>query len=72
MANDLKVPATLVEAIEYFFDRLSCVQFFAGLRWDDGIAECPRCQSKRTSFLTTRFDSFIQRSCASKRPTVIL
>jgi transposase-like protein len=30
------------------------VQFFAGLRWENGQAACPRCESKRVSFLTTR------------------
>ncbi|HUB77768.1 MAG TPA: IS1595 family transposase, partial [Bryobacteraceae bacterium] len=43
-----------MEAIQFFSDPLTCVQFFAALRWDDGQAVCPRCQSKRTSFLTTR------------------
>jgi transposase-like protein len=43
-----------MEAIQYFSDPLICVQFFAGLRWENGQAECPRCQSKRLSFLTTR------------------
>ena len=50
----MKVPETLMEAIQYFSDPLICVQFFAGLRWENGQAECPRCQSKRLSFLTTR------------------
>jgi transposase-like protein len=54
MPATVKVPATLMEAIQYFSDPLTCIQFFAGLRWDNGEAVCPRCQSKRTSFLTTR------------------
>src|ERR1035438_7527870 len=54
MSNGVKVPDTLIEAIKYFSDQLTCIQFFAGLRWDDGVAVCPRCQSKRTSFLSTR------------------
>jgi transposase-like protein len=54
MPTGVKVPATLMEAIQYFSDPLTCVQFFAGLRWADGKAVCPRCESKRTSFLTTR------------------
>jgi transposase-like protein len=54
MSNGVKVPDTLIEAIKYFSDQLTCIQFFAGLRWDNGVAVCPRCQSKRTSFLTTR------------------
>ncbi len=54
MSSDVKVPATLMEAIQFFSDPLTCVQFFETLRWDDGVAICPRCESKRTSFLSTR------------------
>ncbi|MFY9727834.1 MAG: IS1595 family transposase [Bryobacteraceae bacterium] len=54
MSDGVKVPETLMEAIQYFADPLTCVQFFAGLRWENGQAECPRCQSKRVSFLSTR------------------
>jgi len=54
MSTGVKVPANLMEAIQYFADPLTCIQFFAGLRWDDGAAACPRCQSKRVSFLSTR------------------
>jgi transposase-like protein len=54
MSSDMKLPATLMEAIQYFSGPLTCVQFFAALRWDDGVAICPRCESKRTSFLSTR------------------
>src|SRR6266567_8878818 len=54
MANGVKVPATLMEAIQYFSEPLTCVQFFAGLRWENSEAVCPRCESKRTSFLSTR------------------
>ncbi|HXB72543.1 MAG TPA: IS1595 family transposase [Candidatus Acidoferrales bacterium] len=46
----------LVEGF-YFngYDRIQrAAWFFAGLRWEDGEAACPRCQSKRVSFLTTR------------------
>jgi transposase-like protein len=54
MSNGVTFPATLMEAIRYFSEPLTCVEFFAGLRWDDGRAVCPRCDSKRVSFLTTR------------------
>jgi transposase-like protein len=54
MSASVKVPATLMEAIQYFADPLTCVQFFAGLRWENAEAACPRCESKRVSFLTTR------------------
>jgi len=54
MPNGVKVPETLMEAVRYFSDPLTCIQLFAGLRWDNAEAACPRCASKRVSFLTTR------------------
>ena len=54
MGNAVKAPATLMEALQYFSDPLTCVQFFAALRWENGEAQCPRCRSKHTSFLSTR------------------
>jgi transposase-like protein len=53
MSDALVAPKTLMEVIRYFSDPAVCVKFFAQLRWTDG-PECPRCQSKRLSFLTTR------------------
>src|ERR1700719_4502842 len=53
MDKVLYVPATLMEAIKYYSDPAICVHFLAALRWDDGPV-CPRCASKRLSFLKTR------------------
>jgi len=50
----IKVPATLLEAVRYFSDPDVCLNFFSKLRWPDGIAVCPRCESKQTYFLSTR------------------
>jgi transposase-like protein len=48
-------PKTLQEAIKHFStDEMLCIDFFAALRWQDGIAVCPNCQSKETYFLSTR------------------
>ena len=49
----IQVPTTLMEAIKHFAEPAVCVAFMARIRWEDG-PECPRCQSKRSSFLTTR------------------
>jgi transposase-like protein len=54
MSEIVKAPATLMEAVQYFSDPLTCIRFFAALRWDNGEAACPRCESKRVSFLSTR------------------
>ena len=47
-------PKTLQQAVKFFSDELTCISFFAAIRWSDGIAVCPRCESKETSFLSTR------------------
>lgn len=49
--NDL--PQTLIEVIRYFSDPDIALMFMAALRWPDG-PECPRCESKEYSFLSTR------------------
>src|ERR1017187_7271418 len=54
MSEPAKAPASLMEAVQYFSDPLTCVQFFAALRWEDGQAVCSRCTSKHVSFLSTR------------------
>jgi transposase-like protein len=46
-------PQTLVEAIRYFADPDAALEFVAQLRWPDG-AQCPECESKEVSFLSTR------------------
>lgn len=54
MNEDNNLPKTLQETIKYFSDDLVCVNFVALMRWDDGIAVCPKCASTETSFLSTR------------------
>lgn len=48
------LPKTLQQAIKFFSDDLLCINFVASLRWIDGVAVCPRCESDKTSFLSTR------------------
>jgi transposase-like protein len=52
MSNNL--PKTLMEAIKHFSDEMVCIEFVASLRWVDGIATCPRCESTENYFLKTR------------------
>ena len=48
-------PKTLQEVIKHFSsDEMLCIEFFASIRWIDGIAVCPNCESIETSFLSTR------------------
>src|SRR5258706_9824825 len=43
----------LMEAIRYFSDPMTCLEAVSKAKWPKG-PECPRCQCKRLSFLTTR------------------
>src|ERR1700690_960727 len=49
----IEVPTTLMETIKHFSDPAVCVAFMSRIRWQDG-PECPRCRSKRASFLSAR------------------
>jgi transposase-like protein len=53
MENTTTTPQTLLEAIRYFSDPDTCLNFVAKLRWPDGPI-CPKCQGKDVSFLSTR------------------
>jgi transposase-like protein len=46
-------PTTLQEAIRYFSNEETCVQFVAAMRWTDGVT-CPKCQSKNIAFVKSR------------------
>lgn len=47
-------PETLTEAIVFFADAENALNFMAALRWSDGVAKCPRCESTNAGFLATR------------------
>ena len=47
-------PQTLQQAIIYFANQDTCVQFVAQIRWPDGKPVCPKCDGKEHSYLTTR------------------
>jgi transposase-like protein len=48
------LPSTLQQAIKHFSEKDVCIKFVASMRWENGIAVCPNCQSVETSFLSTR------------------
>jgi transposase-like protein len=55
MIEDSNFPKTLQQAIKHFSsDEQLCIDFFASIRWENGIAICPICESDKTSFLSTR------------------
>jgi transposase-like protein len=48
-----EMPATLLDAIQYFSDPMVCLDFMVNLRWPDGVI-CPTCGSGAVTFLTSR------------------
>lgn len=54
MANELgKLPGSLQEAVVYFSDLERAHNLAVTLRWPNGI-NCPRCESKEHSYISTR------------------
>jgi transposase-like protein len=53
MNDQAKLPTTLQEAMRYFSDRDTCLEFIVSLRWPNGPV-CPRCASKEYRFIKTR------------------
>jgi transposase-like protein len=47
-------PETLIEAIKYFDNADTALQFVASIRWPDGKACCPNCGKSNAAFLATR------------------
>lgn len=47
-------PKTLQEAILYFSDKQTAIDFIVSLRWLDGV-KCPHCQSDNIGYVKTRF-----------------
>jgi transposase-like protein len=54
MANNLKLPKTLQEAVTFFSDHQRTFDYAVKLRWPDGKVTCPRCNSTEHSFISTR------------------
>jgi len=47
-------PSGLMEAIKTFTDPQTCLEVVKGAKWGTKGPTCPRCESKRLSFLKTR------------------
>ena len=52
--NELEFPETLQEAITYFAEPKRALAAMIALRWSDGVARCPHCDSTSAGFLHTR------------------
>src|SRR3954447_3248032 len=44
----------LMGAIRHYSNPATCIEEVASVKWPDGKATCPRCNSKRSTFLQTR------------------
>jgi transposase-like protein len=54
MKDAIEFPETLTEAVKYFADGDTALNFMASVRWPDGNACCPRCAKSNAAFLATR------------------
>jgi transposase-like protein len=52
--DKLHVHSGLISAIRHYSNPMTCLQEVAEVKWPKGQAICPRCNSKRNSFLKTR------------------
>src|SRR6266566_3206964 len=46
----MNTPKTFLEAVRYFSDPQTCLEFLVALRWPRGV-RCPHCGSKKVTFL---------------------
>jgi transposase-like protein len=53
MSNENEFPQTFHEAVKYFADPQRALDFMVSLRWPEGV-RCPRCESERIGFISTR------------------
>src|SRR5712692_10075723 len=53
-ATNINYPSSFMEAIRTFSDPKTCLDVVAGAKWGFKGPVCPRCASKRLSFLNTR------------------
>lgn len=52
--NTLEFPETLQDAITYFADAGRALEAMIALRWPDGVARCPHCESANAAFMRSR------------------
>jgi transposase-like protein len=54
MKEKPEFPETLQDAIKFFSDDDRALEFMAAIRWPDGKAYCPRCNSSNSVFMPAR------------------
>ncbi len=50
----MDAPTTLLQAMRYFEDSDFCLEFFAFVRWPDGVVKCPVCGDDKVHFLANQ------------------
>ena len=50
MNTEINYPKSLMEAVRFFSDPDTTTEYFAKMRWPDGVA-CPHCGSENVSYL---------------------
>jgi transposase-like protein len=53
MKHDGGAPKTLLDAVKYFSDPDTALNFMVAIRWPEGVI-CPRCSASNVKFLATR------------------
>lgn len=54
ISDNNNLPKTLQQAIRFFSDDETCIEFIASRRWADGKAICPKCGSDNNTFMASR------------------
>lgn len=54
ISDNNNLPKTLQQAIRFFSDDETCIEFVASRRWADGKAICPKCASDNNTFMASR------------------
>jgi transposase-like protein len=63
MSSKGRSPKTLVEAIRYFKDPQTCIDFLAQIRWPNGVT-CPTCGNDKVGYLANQ----ARWQCSKKHP----
>lgn len=50
----MELPKTLLEAIQYFSDEQVCIDTVSSMRWPDGKAVCPDCETENPYYLASQ------------------
>jgi len=54
ISDNNNLPKTLQQAIRFFSDDETCIEFIASRRWPDGKAICPKCGADKNTFMASR------------------